>query len=295
MADDGLAGEGVGLDLDRLAQAHAADLGLLEVGDDIGVLQGDDGHHLSAGLDHLADADAAGADDPGDGGADDGAVERQLGLFDQGARLFDGGDALVAGRAEHGGGALFGGQGGLGLGDRGAGGLGGGALGLDALLRHPALGGQLAVAIDLGAGQTGLGLGLGHGGGAGGDVGLFLFGAGVDIGHGGGQGGQIGLGLGQGRARVGVVQTGQDLTGLDALVVLDQDLDHRAADARADQDGVGLDEGVVGRLPALLALPPDDAPDDEADDDDPADDQGQAFLESGGEGHGETARFDFVA
>jgi hypothetical protein len=130
------------------------------------------------------------------------------------------------------------------------------------------------------------GLGLGHGGGAGGDGGLLLLGAGVDIGHGGGQGRQIGFGLGQGGAGVRIIQSDQNLARLDALVVLDQDFDHLAADARADGHGVGLDEGVVGAFPALLALPPDEPPDDEAHADHAGDDQGQALLERGGEGHG---------
>ena len=144
-------------------------------------------------------------------------------------------------------------------------------------------------------GQVRLGLGLGHGGGAGGDGGLLLLGPGVDIGDGGGQGRQIGLGLRQGGAGVRVVQPDQHLAGLDALVVLDQDFDHLAADARADGHGVGLDEGVVGAFPALLALPPDHPADNQAQADDAGDDQGQALLERGGEGHGGDSSLRFHA
>jgi hypothetical protein len=126
--------------------------------------------------------------------------------LDLGAGLFDSGEALFAGRAENADIALFGGQGGLGLGDRGLGGAGAGAFGLDALLRDPALLGQLAVAVDLLAGEIGLGLGRVHGGGARGDGGLFLHRAGVDIADGGDQRGQIGLGLGQAGLGVGVIQ-----------------------------------------------------------------------------------------
>jgi hypothetical protein len=191
--------------------------------------------------------------------ADHGAVQIGAGDLDLGAGLFDGGQALFAGRAQHAGVALFGDQGGLGLGDRGLGGLGAGAFGLDALLRDPALLGQLAVAVDAGLGQIGLGLGRMHSGGARGDGGLFLNGAGVDIADGGGQGGQIGLGLGQLGPGVGVIQLDQDLARLDALVVADQHLGDVTVDLGADLGGVGLDEGVVGRLPALLVLPPEEA------------------------------------
>ncbi|KAK0358241.1 hypothetical protein LTR94_036225, partial [Friedmanniomyces endolithicus] len=52
---------------------------------------------LAARLHHLAEAHAARADDARDRGADHGAVQRQLRLIDQGARLFDGGHALLAG------------------------------------------------------------------------------------------------------------------------------------------------------------------------------------------------------
>ena len=109
-------------------------------------------------------ADAAGADDAADGRANDGAIQIGAGLIDQGARLFDGGQALLAGRAEDAGGALFGDQGSLSFGDRGGGGLGAGLFGLDALLRNPALTLQRRVAIDLGLGEVGLGAGLGDAG-----------------------------------------------------------------------------------------------------------------------------------
>ena len=144
---------------------------------------------MRAGVDILAGPHAAGADDAGDRSADDGALQRDASLIDDGAGLFDSGDALLAGRAQNPGGALFGDQGGLGLLDAGGGGGGRGALGLDALLRDPALFGQLAVTIDLGAGQAGLGVGLGDGGGSGGDGGLFLLGLGVDMADGGDGGG----------------------------------------------------------------------------------------------------------
>ena len=241
--------------------------------------QGHDGQQLRSGVDELAGAHAAGADDAGGGRADDGALQGDAGLIDHGAGLFDGGDALLAGGAQHAGGALFGDQGGLGLLHAGGGGGGRGALGLDALLRDPALFGQPAVTVDLGAGQAGLGVGLADGGGAGGDGRLFLLGLGVDMAHGGDGGGQIGLGLGQLGLLVGIVQLDQDLTGLDPLVVAHQNLGHAPRQLRADQGGVGLDEGVVGAFPPLAVQPPDRAADDQGHDDDHRRDQRQTFLE----------------
>mgnify|MGYP002348435947 CR=1 FL=1 len=168
---------------------------------------------------------------------------------------------------------------GLGLLDSGDRGLGLGLFGLDALLRDPALLRQFAVTLDLGVGQIGLGVRLGDGGGAGGDIGLFLLRLGVDIADGGDGGLQIGLGLGQVGALVRIVQLDQNVPGLDLLVVGDQNLGHAPRQLRGHIGGVGLDEGVVGRLPALAVDPPDRAADDQQHADDAGGDKGQAFLE----------------
>ena len=210
---------------------------------------------------------------------DYGALQRDAGHVQTGARLFDGGDALFTAGAEHAGRALLGDQGGLGLLDSGDRGLGLGLFGLDALLRDPALLRQFAVTLDLGVGQIGLGVRLGDGGGAGGDIGLFLLRLGVDIADGGDGGLQIGLGLGQVGALVRIVQLDQNVPGLDLLVVGDQNLGHAPRQLRGHIGGVGLDEGVVGRLPALAVDPPDRAADDQQHADDAGGDKGQAFLE----------------
>ena len=135
-------------------------------------------------------------------------------------------------------------------------------------------------------GQAGLGPGLVHPGGPRGDHRLFLGGAGIDIADGGDQGLQIGLGLGQFGAGVGVIEADQNLAGLDALVVGDQNRDDIATDLGTDEGGVGLDEGIVGGLPALVAQPPDGAADDDRKADQNGDDQRQALFQSGGDGHG---------
>ena len=264
-----------------LAQTQPLHLGLLEVGDDIGFAQRHQRHELAAGAHILADADLPGPHHPGGRRPDDGAIQVDPGLFDGGAGQLDLGQRLAARGGQGGGGATLGLQSGLGLGDAGAGLGGAGTLGLDALVRDPALRGQTAVTIGLGAGEVGLGLGLGDPGGAGLDLSPFLGGAGIDIVDGSQGGAELGLGLGQGGAGVGIVQPDQDIAGLNPLVVRDQHLDDAPVDLAGNQHGVGLDKGVVGLFPTLLALPPDDAPHEQDDADDAGDNQRKALTQRG--------------
>ncbi len=84
----------------------------------------------------------------------------------------------------------------------------------------------------------------------------------------------MGLGLGQFGTGVGIIEPDQDVAGLDPLVVGHQHLDDAPVDLAGDQHGVGLDEGVVGLLPALLTLPPENAAHEQDDADDAGDDEG---------------------
>src|SRR6185295_5275745 len=69
----------VGGEHGRLAGAHLLKLDLLEVGVDVGPVDGDDRHDRVAGLDPLADLHLTLGDDAGDGGAQHGALKGQLG------------------------------------------------------------------------------------------------------------------------------------------------------------------------------------------------------------------------
>ena len=56
----------------------------------------------------------------------------------------------------------------------------------------------------------------------------------------------VGFGGGQGGAEVAVVEAGEQLAGLDRLVVLDQNVLDEAGDFRRDQGEIGVHIGVVG-------------------------------------------------
>ncbi|VFT10245.1 Uncharacterised protein [Pseudomonas aeruginosa] len=58
----------------------------------------------------------------------------------------------------------------------------------------------------------------------------------------------VGFGGGQGGAEVAVVEAGEQLAGLDRLVVLDQNVLDEAGDFRRDQGEIGVHIGVVGAL-----------------------------------------------
>ena len=76
----GLAGECVDFDLDRLTRLDVGELGLLVIGDDVGIRRRHHGHQLGAGLNELPDAKRAVADHPVHGRHDRGVAEIQLGL-----------------------------------------------------------------------------------------------------------------------------------------------------------------------------------------------------------------------
>ena len=74
------AGEHIDFDIDRLPAAHVGELGFLEVGDDIGFGARHHRHQLRAGLNKLADAERAVADDAVGRGDDGGIAEVESGL-----------------------------------------------------------------------------------------------------------------------------------------------------------------------------------------------------------------------
>ncbi len=128
-------------------------------------------------------------------------------------------------------------------------------------------------------GDTGLG---------GGDVG----GAGADLGAGGGAGdgdvgesllvrgdgaGEVGLRLLEGDEVVLGIDLGDDLAGLDLLVVVDVDLDDLAGDARAHLKEVAIDLSVVGAL-REGRVPVEERADDDEENDDGDDDVFAAGL-----------------
>ncbi len=268
--------QGVDLDHGGLADAHAADLGFLEIGDQVDVGRRHHVHQACAGLDELADADLPVADAAGNRGAQGGVVDIDLGRSGLGL----GGLHLGLRLADLG---LLGGDLQLGLVDSSGIGarLGGGGIGLVDHLRGlcgglDALGVQRLVAIGL-AGGVGCGrLGAGQGG-----AGLVergaLFGdlalGGDDIGLAGGDGGRL---LVHGRLVGRAVDLDQGLARLDHLVVGDQHLVDIALDLRRDRHLVGLQVGVVGALDEAAVHPPGEQEDsDGAQDDDAADQQAQ--------------------
>ena len=74
---------------DGLLELHVAELGLLEVGGDPDIVEGDQGHERLTNGDVLADFNAFGGDDAGDGGTELGVIEIQLRLRQRGAGLLD--------------------------------------------------------------------------------------------------------------------------------------------------------------------------------------------------------------
>jgi hypothetical protein len=163
--------------------------------------------------------------------------------------------------------------------------VGGGLLALDLLRRHPAGLREGAVAVHVAGGHRRLGLGAGDPGGLLGDHGLLEGGAVVDAADGGLQAVGVRGRLVQAGLEGGGVQAHQHLAWNNALVVGHQHLGDIAGDLRADLDGVGLDEGVVGGLVALLVDEPQPAADDQRHGGHAADDQGNKLLLRRG-GHG---------
>ena len=117
-----------------------------------------------------------------------------------------------------------------------------------AFCRLPAPAGEGLVAALLVTGEDQLGL-------LGADLGPRLFDqrllalqVGLGIGEVGLGTEHVGFGGGQGGAEVAVVEAGEQLAGLDRLVVLDQNVLDEAGDFRRDQGEIGVHIGVVGAL-----------------------------------------------
>ena len=112
-------------------------------------------------------------------------------------------------------------------------------------------------AADIGAGRTQIAAGVDGGDGHG------------DIGRGG-----VGLGAGKGCLRVldgdlvvAGIELGDDVAGLDELVLLDVDLEHLAGDARTYLDEVAVDLGIVSVF-AEGGAPPETGGDEREHDED---------------------------
>ncbi len=245
---DHAAAVDVGGQFRRLADAHLAQLGFLEVGIDPDLLQRHDGHQRRAGCGALAELGAAPRHLAGDRRRHAAAAQRQPGV------------AHFRRRAQHAGMVRDGG-----VVDQHAVGLGL-AAGAGELRLH-FLQGVAGVLEFLGRDGAGAGELL-----ASGEV---LFGArqGCLAGRDDGVEGTVraeqrchfphrlrefGFGLLQREAGVGVVDFDQCLTGLDEIGVVGVDGDDGAGDLRRHLDDVAGDIGVVGvHLEAADAVPPD--------------------------------------
>ena len=252
MIAEGVDGEG-----HRLALGHPADLRLLEIGEEIDVAaHRDDGQKVDAGLNELADADRAVADDAVDRRPDRGVAQVELRLVELGLCAGDGRDGALRQRlvGHH---LLFrGNEGGAALGERalalqqvGAGLLG--ALGRTGAAVEQVL---RTRGFLLGEGEGGFGI---HDVGARSlDLRLLLHDGGLvalELGH---RLVEIGLGFGDRDLVVGIVDGRDHVARLDRLVVGDE---HRRDEPRhlgGDGHLVGLQEGVVGRLLEAADRPP---------------------------------------
>ena len=253
----------VGGHLDRLADAHLAQLAFLEVGFDPDLVQRHHRHERGAGGHALADLDGAAGDDAAHGGGQHRARLGQPGIAQAG-------DGLAHVRVVGHGGALGqrlvgrqlgarGGQRGAGLRQAGLRGLQRGLGVQDLLAADAARLGQLLAASDvaLGAGQFGLGaldVGLAQVDVSGQRVVLDVERA--DLAHGLRQ---LGLGLLQGDLRVGRVDAHQRLAGGDGLGVVGLDGHHGAGHLRRDLHQVAVHVGVVGAFEVGAEQGPPDA------------------------------------
>ena len=236
---------------------HPADLRLLEIGEEVDVApHRDDGQKVDAGLNQLADADRAVADDAVDRRADRGVAQVELRLVELRLRAGDGRDGALRQRLVGDHLLLRGDEGGAALGERALALQEVGARLLRALRRAGAAVEQVlrTRGFLLREGEGGLGV---HDVGARGlDLRLLLHDGGLvalELGH---RLVEIGLGFGDRDLVVGVVDGRDHVAGLDRLVVGDE---HRRDEPRhlgGDGDLVGLQEGVVGRLLEAADRPP---------------------------------------
>lgn len=223
-------------------------MGFLEIADHVGLLQWHHRQQRAARRDIGADAQLAAADLAVEGRAEFAVGEVQAGLvasrlhaLQVATGLADAGfeDAHLLARGIHCG---------LALGQPGAGGIDPRLRLLGVLQAAGALAGEGLVAALLVTGEDQLGL-------LGADLGPRLFDQrllALQVGLGIGQVGlgteHVGFGGGQGGAEVAVVEAGEQLAGLDRLVVLDQNVLDEAGDFRRDQGEIGVHIGVVGAL-----------------------------------------------
>ncbi len=242
-----MAGERIDLDVDRLSGPDVGELRLLVVGDDVG---GGDRHHrhqLRSGLDVLANAQRAGADDAVDRRDDRRIGEVQLGLMLQrlvacarrlrlselGLQDID----LPDGGLERG---RIAGDGGAGRAD---------ARGRLLGVLHAAIagGGKRGVALVVLVGESEVRL-LDADRGAGGvdhrllRVERSLFGGDRRLGS-----RDVGLGLLEGDPEISIINPGQRLARLDGLIVADEHGADVARDFGRNRRVVRLDIGVVRR------------------------------------------------
>ena len=252
-----VAAEHVDVEVDRFACAHVGELRFLEVGDDVEAgAHGDEAEQFGAGLDVCAGADGAVADDAVDGRANGGVGEVELGLVLEGAGAGELGGGPGDLRLQHDDLLLGVFELGPGVGD---GGLLAADVGLGLLLALDGAGAgadEVGVAGVVGAGEdeggVGAGLvGLGAGDGAGLELELGLEAGAVGFG-----GGDVGASLVECGGEIAVVEAGEDVAGVDFLVVQDEDVGHLAGEAAGDGHHVGGDVGVVGRLHEAAVGPP---------------------------------------
>jgi alpha-galactosidase len=250
-----------GVDLDRrgLADGHARNLGLLEVGHDIEAASAPRsaggcpaGHSRRARPGgrrrrrRSARGSGCGSGPGAPGHRPPGPGRRGLGLGQaggQGGALGAGHDRLVAADVVLGADPV-----GLGLGRDG-----GGAIGLDIAPRHRAAGGQGVEPGAIGLGADALGVSRADRGLGGADIGggQLLLGVQGDEGGLGGLDARLGLlQVGGGRGDAGVELLGLDahqrVAALHRLIVLDQHLGDQAAHLGSDGRAVSLDIGRVG-------------------------------------------------
>jgi hypothetical protein len=250
----------VDFDLDRLAAPHMRQLRLLEIGDDVGGAERNDGHELRPGLYVLADAERAGANRAVDRRRNRGIGEVELGLMLDRVSMVALCLGLRALRRKHLDLVLCGDQSGM------------GAVELRHFLTqrrirllgalHSAVAGlhEVLIADVFLSGECQRCLG-------GGDIGLLLIddrilqhNLGVEVANRGFGGRDIGLRLIEGGSEIPIVDAGEELSCLDRLVVLDEHVGDVPRHLRSDRCVVGFDVGVIGRFekpadrPILVAV-----------------------------------------
>ena len=260
---------GIGIDRDRhaLAQLEVGELGLLEVGLDIDLIERHQRQQPLAGLDEFAGLGGAVADDAVKGCTDDGVIEIERGLIAGEPVLVEGALGLGLLGGKHADIGVRRGDGGIGC-DNGLPGLiAGGAGGIEGRRGGEALPGQRIHPVVLCRGIVGDGLrrsALGHSRfdrRFGGDDLL------ADAGDGCRAGGDLRFGPGQRVPVIGIIEDDQRVAGLDAGVVGRRHGLDGAGDLGGHDRGVGADISVVGGDEEAAIGPPVVAESAGADDD----------------------------